>query len=102
MIDLASQLGLAGAIITATIVLLREIRKQSNGVESSRKLKHSHHNGRVQALEDRTQGQIDRLENKLQTQGVQLDDLSREQSQTRTLVERQAGKLDTILEMLRR
>ena len=100
MTELASQLGLAGAIIAMTIILLREIRKQSSG-NGYRKSKPPS-NGRVQALEDRTQGKIDRLEDRIQAQGVQLDCLSREQSETRVLVERQGGKLDTILEIVRK
>ena len=114
--ELVSQLGLAGAIIAATIVLLREIRKQSasrsyryrdeEDCESGRRRKPTTikppSNGRVQALEDKTEAKMERLEDKIQAQGVQLDCLSKEQSETRALVERQGGKLDTILEIVRR
>jgi len=106
--ELASQLGLAGAIIAATIILLREIRRSSgnsNGEPSGRRgrtTERPQSNGRVQALEDRTQVKIERLEDKIQAQGVQLDCLSKEQCETRVMVERQGGKLDTILEVVRR
>jgi hypothetical protein len=111
--ELASQLGLAGAIIAATIILLREIRRAShtNGDRNARRsdTERPPSNGRVRALEDRTQSKMDRLEDKMQSQGVQLDCLSKEQVETRAVVERlnvqqerQGGKLDTILDIVRR
>jgi hypothetical protein len=124
MSELLSQLGLAGAIIAATIVLLREIRKQSasryrsyrededeygNGRRHKPTTVKPPSNGRVQALEDKTDAKMERVEDKIQAQGVQLDCLSREQSETRAVVERlnvqqerQGGKLDTILDIVRR
>ena len=113
MADLLSQLGLAGAIISATIVLLREIRKNAvppplplpppvpHMPGSKPTVKPPSANGRVQRLEDRTDARFERIENKIQAQTVQLDCMTKEQFQTRSLVERQGGKLDAILEVLR-
>lgn len=114
MSDVLSQLGLAGAIISATIILLREIRKNQAPphippppalpqVDTSPKqtIKPVSANGRVQRLEDRTENRFERIEGKIQAQTVQLDCMTKEQFQTRSLVERQGGKLDAILEVLK-
>ena len=113
MSDVLSQLGLAGAIISATIILLREIRKNQAPhippppvlphVDTSPKqtIKPASANGRVQRLEDRTESRFERIEGKIQAQTVQLDCMTKEQFQTRPLVERQGGKLDAILEVLK-
>jgi hypothetical protein len=58
-------------------------------------------NGRVERLEDRTDARFERIEDKIQAQTVQLDCMTKEQFQTRALVERHGGKLDTILDVLR-
>ena len=112
MTELVSQLGLAGAIIAATIILLREIRKSSGSYEIRSDTRGDRSvrppsNGRVGQLvaavrEDRMDSKIERLEENLRSQGVQLDCLSKEQCETRAVVERQIGKLDAILEIVRR
>jgi uncharacterized coiled-coil protein SlyX len=54
----------------------------------------------VQALEDKTDAKIERLDTKIASQGVQLDCLTREQAEVRSTLERQGGKLDTIISMI--
>lgn len=111
--QIVSQLGLAGAIIAATVYLLREIRKSqpptappplSPKVEEKpdATIRPVSHNGRVQRLEDKTDARFERIENKIESQTVQLDCLSKGQFETRSLVERQGGKLDAILEVLKK
>ena len=116
MADIFSQLGLAGSILAATVILLREIRKITGpppplqpppqppaaGDPPRETVKPRSANGRVQRLEDRTDARFERIEDKIQAQTVQLDCMTKEQFQTRSLVERQGGKLDTILEVLKK
>jgi len=98
---MVTELGTAGAIIAATIILLREIRKSTPKVRRDT-VRPSSANGRVQALEDKTEARIERLDTKIASQGVQLDCMAREQAEVRSTLERQGGKLDTILEIVRR
>ena len=106
-----SQLGLAGAILVAVVYLLREIRKLQPPPlplpppvpkEGKGPTIHPTSNGRVQRLEDKTDARFERIENKIESQTVQLDCLRKGQFETRSLVERQGGKLDAILEVLKK
>jgi len=101
MHEMLTELGTAGAIIAATIILLREIRKSTPKVRRDT-VRPPSANGRVQALEDKTEAKIERLDTKIASQGVQLDCMAREQSEVRSTLERQGGKLDTIISMIRR
>ena len=96
-----SQLGTAGAVIAATIILLREIRK-GNGDHKKGDTVRPPSNGRIQALEDKQDTKIERLDTKIQSQSAQLDSLTREQAELRAMVEKQGGKLDTIIRIMRR
>jgi uncharacterized coiled-coil protein SlyX len=101
MHEMVTELGTAGAIVAATIILLREIRK-STPKPARHDTKRPPSNGRVQALEDKTDAKIERLDTKIAGQTVQLDCLTREQAEVRSTLERQGGKLDTIISMIRR
>lgn len=96
-----TELGTAGAIIAATIILLREIRKATPKARRDT-VRPPSANGRVQALEDKTEAKIERIDTKIASQSVQLDCMAREQSEVRSTLERQGGKLDTIISMIRR
>jgi uncharacterized coiled-coil protein SlyX len=101
MHEMVTELGTAGAIIAATIILLREIRKATPKARRDT-LRPPSANGRVQALEDRTEARIERLDTKIASQTTQLDCMAREQAEVRSTLERQGGKLDTIISMIRR
>jgi len=88
--QLIGQLGVAGGVIAAVILLLREVRQ----------LKAAPHS--VSTRRGKEDNKIDSLDCRIQTQQVQLDCLSKEQAETRATVERQGGKLDTILEIVKR
>lgn len=89
--SLLAELGVAGTIVAAVVVLLRQV----NALHINKKEQGPPTNGRVDKLRDATQAQFDLLDGKIQ-------DLTREQSETRVLVERLAAKLDTILDIVRR
>mgnify|MGYP001209646465 CR=1 FL=1 len=94
--ELLGQLGVAGGVIAAVILLLREIRKGRPDTANSNGTR------RVTDLETRTDKKLEKLDTKIESQGVQLDCLSREQAETRSVVSHQSGKLDAILEIVRR
>lgn len=97
-----SQLGTAGAVIAATIILLREIRKGNEAPSKRGDTMRPPSNGRIQALEDKHDTKIERLDMKIQSQSAQLDSLTKEQAEVRAIVEKQGGKLDTIIRIMRR
>ena len=101
MHEMVTELGTAGAIVAATIILLREIRKSTPKTSRRDTMRPaSNGNGRVQALEDKTDAKIERLDTKIAGQTVQLDCMAREQAEVRSTLERQGGKLDTIIGMI--
>lgn len=88
--QLIGQLGVAGGVIAAVILLLREVRQLKSAPQS------------INAKRAKEDDKIGSLDRRIQTQQVQLDCLSKEQAETRATVERQGGKLDTILEIVKR
>lgn len=93
--ELLPQLGLAGTVLAAALVIVREIRKESRvgQVKTPGQL-----SGRVERLETRH----DRIEDSVQSQTDKLNTLHREQMKTRSIVERQGGTLDAILELVKK
>jgi len=102
MHEMLTELGTAGAIVAATIILLREIRKSTPKASKRDTTRPPATDGRVKALEDRHGAKIELLDTKIASQNVQLDCLAREQAEVRATLERQGGKLDTIISMIRR
>jgi len=101
MHEMLTELGTAGAIVAATIILLREIRKSTPKTRRDTSRPPAT-DGKVKALEDRHEAKIELLDTKIASQTVQLDCLAREQAEVRSTLERQGGKLDTIISMIRR
>tara|TARA_B100000287_G_scaffold222171_1_gene209575 strand:+ start:610 stop:891 length:282 start_codon:yes stop_codon:yes gene_type:complete len=90
VVQLLPQLGVAGGVIAAVVLLLREVKSLKSAPPSMR------------VIPVKTETKLDAVDSKIQNQQVQLDCLSKEQAETRAIVERQGGKLDTILEIVKR